>query len=63
MRLLRRLGAAVAAGGGIVLRDLAGIAGAGSISYGAWLIAPAAGFIVGGILLIAGAWLHARTAG
>jgi hypothetical protein len=46
-----------------VLRDLAGLAGAGCVAYGAWLLLPAAGFIVGGALLMAGAWLHARAAG
>jgi len=30
-------------------RDALGLAGLASIAYGFWLIAPAAGFIVGGI--------------
>ena len=38
----------------IILRDLTGLAGAGMIAYGAWLIAPAAGFITGGVLVLAG---------
>ena len=45
---------------GALVRDLAGLAGAAFIAYGAWLIAAPAGFIVGGLLLIVGAWLDAR---
>jgi hypothetical protein len=37
-----------------VVRDLTGIAAVGSISYGSWLITPAAGFIVGGTLVLVG---------
>ncbi len=36
------------------LRDAAGIAGAVSIAYGAWLIYEPAGFIVGGGLALTG---------
>jgi hypothetical protein len=42
-----------------VVRDLAGLGGVGLVSYGAWLIYPPAGFIVGGSLLIVGALLAA----
>lgn len=42
------------------LADLAGIAGAGLVSYGAALVYHPAGFIAGGALLVAGAWLSAR---
>ena len=42
-----------------LLRDLAGLCGVGLVSYGAWLIYPPAGFIVGGSLMIAGALLLA----
>jgi hypothetical protein len=63
MSMFSRLGGSVKAGGPAVLRDVAGLAGAGSIAYGAWLVVPAAGFIVAGALLMVGAWLHARTAG
>lgn len=35
------------------LCDLAGFAGAGTIAYGAWLVYPPAGFLVGGSLLVA----------
>ena len=44
------------------LRDLIGLSGVGLVSYGAWLIYPAAGFIVGGTLLIVGALLLALAA-
>lgn len=42
----------------VVVRDLVGISGAVSIAYGAWSIYHPLGFIVGGVLAIAGAWLH-----
>lgn len=38
------------------------MAGAGCVSYGAWLIYPPAGFIVGGLLLLVGGYLSASTA-
>jgi hypothetical protein len=44
----------------ILIRDLVGIAGAGSVAYGAWLLHPAAGFIVGGALALAGAIAQGR---
>lgn len=37
------------------LIDVAGLAGVGLISYGAWRIYEPAGFIVGGLLVLAGA--------
>jgi len=47
----------------VILRDLIGLAGAASITYGAWLLHPAAGFIVGGafalLAAIAGAVANA----
>lgn len=36
------------------------LAGAGAVSYGAWLVYPAAGFIVGGLLAMAAGFLAAR---
>ncbi len=42
-----------------LMRDLAGLCGVGLVSYGAWLIYPPTGFIVGGGLMIAGALLLA----
>lgn len=56
MGMLKRLASAVPQ----LLRDGAGLAGAGLIAYGAWLLLPAAGYIVGGLILVGGAWLHAR---
>jgi hypothetical protein len=44
----------------IVVRDVVGIAGAGSVAYGAYIITPAAGFIVGGALAIVGSYLASR---
>lgn len=43
------------------LRDAAGITGAASVSYGAWLIYGPAGFIVGGLILMAAAIAAARS--
>jgi len=45
-----------------LIRDLAGLAGVGLIAYGAWLVLPAAGFIAGGVLLLAGALLSGMKA-
>ncbi len=56
--LARALSGLAAAVPGL-LRDLAGLSGVGLVSYGAWLIYPPAGFIVGGSLLILGALLLA----
>jgi len=36
-----------------VIADGLGFAGAGAIAYGAWLIYAPAGFLVGGVLLMA----------
>jgi hypothetical protein len=41
-------------------RDLAGVAGAACVAYGAWLVYHPAGFIVGGALLVAGTVLFER---
>jgi len=57
-RLLRQIVAAIPT----LLRDAAGLGGAGLCAYGAWLIYAPAGFIAGGVLLLAGAWLSARGA-
>jgi hypothetical protein len=45
----------------VIIRETAGIAGAASIAYGAWLIYRPAGFIVAGALLLAGSILDARS--
>lgn len=44
----------------VLIRDAVGLCGAGLASYGAWLVYEPAGFIAGGVLLMAGAWLVAR---
>ena len=38
------------------------IAGAGGISYGAWLVYEPAGFIVGGLMAMAAGWFESRSA-
>lgn len=43
--------------------DLLIVAGAGSVSYGAWLIYAPAGFVVGGLLALAFGILAAMRAG
>lgn len=55
MKRLKEISAAV-------LRDAAGLAGGGLVSYGSWLLMPAAGFIVAGFLLMAIALLLGRSA-
>lgn len=55
------IGRAVRRFGGQLIIDLAGLAGATAISYGAWLVYEPAGFIVGGTLLLAAAWIGARS--
>lgn len=47
----------------ILFRDLAGLAAVGSIAYGSWMLHPAAGFIVGGSLVLAGVILSVNKAG
>lgn len=42
-------------------RDLAGISGAGCMTYGAWLAYRPAGFVLGGAFLITASFLLART--
>lgn len=44
----------------VILRDLAGVGGLVSVSYGAWLLSHPAGFIVGGVLLTAASFIAAR---
>ena len=44
----------------VVVRDGVGIAGAGLVSYGAWLIYQPAGYITAGGFLLAAAWLWAK---
>lgn len=56
MRFLAFVAAAVP----VLIRDGIGIAGAAAFTYGAWLIAQPAGFMVGGAFAIATAALMAR---
>jgi hypothetical protein len=46
-------------------RDVVGLSGVSSIAYGAWLINPAAAFIVGGVLASCGAialaWIEGKS--
>lgn len=42
------------------LRDVLGVTGAASFTYGAWLIYRPAGFLVAGVFLLVGAFLDAR---
>jgi hypothetical protein len=62
MKFLARIWRGAAAHGPDVVRELVGLGGAGLIAYGAWLLHPSAGYIVGGMLMVAGAWLHSRVA-
>jgi hypothetical protein len=55
---LARLSAAIPS----IFRDVLAFAGVALISYGAWMILPAAGFIVAGVLLLAGVILASRGA-
>jgi hypothetical protein len=60
--MMKQLAVAVRTTAAVVpglLRDLGGLSGVGLVAYGAWLIYPPAGFIVGGSLLILGALLLA----
>lgn len=43
-----------------LLRDLVALAGAGSVVYGVALMFEPAAWIVGGLILVAGAALHAK---
>ncbi len=56
---VRSIGAAIAVAVPVLVRDLAGLGGAGLIAYGVWLIHPPSGFIAAGLMLVAGAALTA----
>jgi hypothetical protein len=45
-----------------IIADLAGIAGAGLLGWGAYSIYEPAGFIAGGVMLLVGAVLFSRAA-
>lgn len=44
------------------VKDGIGLVGVVLVSYGAWLILPAAGFIVGGLFIIVGTVINSRSA-
>lgn len=44
----------------VIVRDALGVSAVASIAYGAWLIYPPAGFIVVGVLILAGVIASAR---
>jgi hypothetical protein len=60
---LVRLAVALRARMGDTIRDLIGLAGAGLVAYGAGEIYRPAGFIVGGLFLLVGAFLTAKARG
>jgi hypothetical protein len=39
------------------------VAGGGAVCYGVWMIYAPAGFIVGGMFMLVGGWLGARSQG
>ena len=51
---------AVVAVAPVLARDAVGISGAAMIAYGASMIYPPAGWIVGGVMLLVSAWLSAK---
>jgi hypothetical protein len=44
---------------GDALIDVAGLIGAGSVTYGVWLVYHPAAFIIGGVMILIAAWLAA----
>ncbi|SFB52380.1 hypothetical protein SAMN03159496_04642 [Rhizobium sp. NFR07] len=47
----------------VLARDAVGVSAVASIAIGSWMIYPPAGFIVGGLLILAGVLLDARNNG
>lgn len=43
------------------IKDGIGLIGVALVSYGAWLVLPAAGFIVGGLFIIVGVVINSRS--
>jgi hypothetical protein len=65
--MLKKIGSGLAKGAAagakvlpVLLIDLVGLCAVGAISYGAWMVYPPAGFIAGGVLLLAGTLLVSR---
>lgn len=46
-----------------IIAFIVGIIGAALLSYGAWLLLPALGFIVGGVLCLGWSWMVSRALG
>lgn len=44
-----------------ILTDFIGLIGVGLVSYGAWLVLPAAGFITAGLFIIVGTIVNSRS--
>jgi hypothetical protein len=44
-----------------LIPDFIGLVGVALVSYGAWLVLPAAGFIVGGLFIIVGVTISSRS--
>jgi divalent metal cation (Fe/Co/Zn/Cd) transporter len=44
------------------ITDFVGLVGVALVSYGAWLVMPAAGFIVAGLFILAGVLFNSRSA-
>ncbi|REF27196.1 hypothetical protein BDD26_1943 [Xenorhabdus cabanillasii] len=47
----------------LITAPLVGLAGGGLVSYGAWLLLPAAGFMVAGLLCLGWSYLVSRMLG
>jgi hypothetical protein len=45
----------------LIVIFLVGLAGAGLVSFGAWMVYQPAGLIIGGLLALLWSWLMART--
>lgn len=45
-----------------IVTFIVGLVGAALVAFGAWLLAPPAGYIVAGVLCLAWSWLAARAA-
>lgn len=60
MGILSRLWGAVVARAAAVARDVAGLAGAGLLIYGVWLIYQPAAYITAGAMIIAAVFMLAR---
>lgn len=44
----------------VIVTDVIGLTGVALVSYGAWLVLPAAGFITAGLFILVGVYFNAR---